>query len=50
MATIDFVSARIKHLNWKVRLRLFLDGIETMTQEQAVSHKDCDLGKWYCLW
>ncbi len=47
MATnFDFSSARFKHLNWKFRLRSFLDGKETITKEQAVSHKDCDLGKW----
>ena len=47
MATnFDFSSARFKHLNWKFRLRSFLDGKESITKEQAVSHKDCDLGKW----
>ena len=45
-AVLDFSQARFKHLNWKFRLRSFLDGQETLTKEQAVSHKDCDLGKW----
>ncbi len=45
-ATLDFASARTKHLSWKTRLRSFLDGHEGMSLEQAVSHHDCDLGKW----
>jgi len=44
--TLDFASARTKHLSWKTRLRSFLDGEESMTEDQAVSHHDCDLGKW----
>jgi methyl-accepting chemotaxis protein len=44
--TVDFASARSKHLAWKSRLRNFLDGKEALTQSQAVSHRDCDLGKW----
>ncbi|MEZ5444267.1 MAG: methyl-accepting chemotaxis protein [Gammaproteobacteria bacterium] len=43
---IDFSAARTKHLSWKTRLRGFLDGRESMTEAQAVSHRDCDLGKW----
>lgn len=46
-APVDFSQARFKHLNWKFRIRAFLDGKETLTKEQAVSHYDCDLGKWY---
>jgi hypothetical protein len=45
--TIDFSQARFKHLNWKFRLRNFLDGKETLTADQALSHLHCDLGKWY---
>jgi methyl-accepting chemotaxis protein len=43
---LDFSSARFKHLNWKFRIRNFLDGKEVLTYEQATSHTDCDLGKW----
>ena len=43
---MDFSAARSKHLMWKSRLRRFLDGEETMSKDQAVSHKHCDLGKW----
>ncbi|TAF63315.1 MAG: hypothetical protein EAZ55_14080 [Cytophagales bacterium] len=42
----DFTTARFKHLNWRFRIRNFLDGKETLTHEQATSHTDCELGKW----
>ncbi|GAB4327419.1 MAG: hypothetical protein OHK0038_01090 [Flammeovirgaceae bacterium] len=45
--TIDFSVAKFKHLNWRFRIRNFLDGKETLTREQAVSHLHCDLGKWF---
>ena len=44
---INFATIRFKHLQWKSRLRDFLDGKHALTDEQAVSHHDCDLGKWY---
>ncbi len=45
-STLDFKLAKTKHLAWKERLRKFLDDKEELTQEQAVSHRHCDLGKW----
>ena len=42
----DFAVARVMHIGWKATLREFLDGKESLTLEQAVSHKECDLGKW----
>jgi len=45
-AEIDFSAARTKHLSWKTRLRRFLDGKEGLSEAQAVSHRECDLGKW----
>ncbi len=44
--SLDFALAKSKHLAWKGRLRGFLDGSEALTMDQAVSHRDCDLGKW----
>ena len=46
---LDFALARSKHLDWKIRLRSFLDGAHGLTEAQAVSHKDCELGKWLYL-
>jgi methyl-accepting chemotaxis protein len=43
---LDFALARSKHLNWKTKLRSFLDGGHALTETQALSHKDCELGKW----
>lgn len=46
-ATIDFAAAKSAHLAWKARLQGFLDGQTSMSQNEAVSHHDCILGKWY---
>ncbi len=43
---LDFANARTRHKLWKTRLRAFLDGEESMNEDEAVSHHDCDLGKW----
>ena len=42
----DFAVARVMHIGWKASLREFLDGKGSLTLEQAVSHNECDLGKW----
>lgn len=43
----DLSAAKTAHLAWKGKMRAYLDGKSTLTREQAVSHKDCVLGKWY---
>ena len=45
-SSLDFALAKTKHMAWKNKLRHFLDGKEALTSAHAVSHKDCDLGKW----
>lgn len=42
----DFFAARTAHLAWRQRIRDFLDGAKALTHEEAVSHRDCALGKW----
>ncbi len=42
----DFMGAKLKHSTWKLQLRGFLDGKQSLTLEQATSHRDCDLGTW----
>src|SRR5512140_3144286 len=44
---LDLSAAKSAHLNWKARLRSFLDGKSTLTEAEAVSHKHCAFGKWY---
>jgi len=46
MMTVDFVSAKLKHASWKSKMRRFLNGDMTMSESEAVSHHDCELGKW----
>ncbi len=45
-ATFDFFAARTAHLAWRQRIRDFLDGAEGLSEDEAVSHRDCKLGKW----
>lgn len=44
--TFDFTRAALKHSNWKLRLRDFLDGKGSLTAAEAIGHRDCELGKW----
>ncbi len=44
---VELAVARSAHQAWKMRLRTFLDGKSTLTPEEAVSHRDCDFGRWY---
>jgi methyl-accepting chemotaxis protein len=44
---LDLSGAKSAHLNWKTRLRSFLDGKATLTEAEAVSHQQCAFGKWY---
>lgn len=47
LAVLDLSAAKAAHLAWKHRLRAFLDGGNALTLEQAVSHHECELGRWY---
>jgi methyl-accepting chemotaxis protein len=44
---LDLSGAKSAHLNWKARLRAFLDGKAALTEAEAVSHQQCAFGKWY---
>ncbi|UCG79370.1 MAG: CZB domain-containing protein [Nitrospirota bacterium] len=46
MNELEFKCAIDHHLVWKRKLRGFLDGVESIKEAEALSHKDCDLGKW----
>jgi methyl-accepting chemotaxis protein len=46
MNAMTFRTFKIKHRAWKTRLKDFLEGKGGLTEEQAISHKDCSLGKW----
>jgi methyl-accepting chemotaxis protein len=46
MNALAFKTFKIKHRAWKTRIKDFLDGKGGLTEEQAISHKDCSLGKW----
>lgn len=46
MSGVDFTDIRLKHVTWRVRLDDFLEGKPGMTEEEATSHKACEMGKW----
>jgi methyl-accepting chemotaxis protein len=43
----DFELARAVHRTWVIRMEGFLEGHESLTEEEAISHHQCELGKWY---
>ncbi len=43
---LDFSLAKLHHQLWRMKLRLFLDGMEKVTVAEAVSHRECQLGQW----
>jgi methyl-accepting chemotaxis protein len=45
--TIALEQAKVAHLAWRGKIRQFLDGKSGLTRDQAVSHRDCILGKWF---
>ncbi len=46
-AGLDVARAIAAHHAWMVRARAYLDGRESMDEEQLVSHRQCDLGRWF---
>lgn len=46
MMTFDFDAAKMKHSSWKLKMQGFIDGTSSMSESEAVSHRDCQLGKW----
>lgn len=46
MNELDIPVAKLQHQRWRMRLRSFLQGEGSLTESEAVSHRDCDLGKW----
>ncbi|HEX8988675.1 MAG TPA: HD domain-containing phosphohydrolase [Rhodocyclaceae bacterium] len=47
LAVLDLSGARAAHVAWKQRLRSYLDGQGPLERERMVSHRECDLGRWY---
>lgn len=47
LVVLDLSGARAAHTAWRRRLRDFLDGHGMVPRNQLVSHRECDLGRWY---
>ncbi|HHH38004.1 MAG TPA: chemotaxis protein, partial [Sedimenticola sp.] len=45
--SLELESAKAAHLAWLGKLRVFLDGGDNLALDEAVSHHNCALGKWY---
>ena len=43
----DFEEAKSKHLNWKYKIKNFIEGSSSLTHHQATSSDNSELGKWY---
>lgn len=44
----DFEAAKKSHLAWKARIHSLLQGDSSaISKEEACSHRECKLGKWY---
>jgi methyl-accepting chemotaxis protein len=46
-AGVNFEDLKFKHLQWRTKLRDFLDGKTMLTAADAGSERECALGKWY---
>ncbi len=46
MNAMTFRTFKIKNPAWKTRIKDFLEGKGGLTEQRAVSHKDCSLDKW----
>lgn len=46
MLSLDFASARLHHMNWRLRLRSYIAGQSRISEEELVSPHECALGKW----
>lgn len=44
---VDLSAAKTAHLAWRVKVRDYLDGKGSLTEEQAVSHRACQFGQWF---
>jgi len=46
MNSADFTMAKMRHQSWRLRLRSHLEGKEKIDIAEAISPRDCALGKW----
>ena len=44
--TLDFFLAKQKHKLWLIKVRAYLLNIQSFNLNEAISHTDCELGKW----
>lgn len=42
----DFLLAKLKHIDWRIRLLAFLEGFQCISEEEISSSHCCELGIW----
>lgn len=45
--TIDVLSIKQAHANWRVKLIELIEGKLNLTESEVADHTSCELGKWY---
>lgn len=46
MFNAKFAMIKSQHRAWEKRLKAYFEGKGVMSEPEAFSHEDCDLGKW----
>ena len=46
-SSFDIEGAKQAHFIWRTRIQKLVTGKENVDNNQVISHKDCQLGKWY---
>lgn len=46
MHKANFAMIKSQHRAWEKRLKAYFEGKGTLSETEALSHEDCDLGKW----
>ncbi len=47
LALTELSRAKASHLAWKSKMRSFLDGKSSLSEQEAFSHQECRFGQWY---
>ena len=46
MSQVNFAMVKSQHRAWEKRLKAHFEGKGSLSEVEAYSHEDCDLGKW----
>ncbi|MBU0635011.1 MAG: CZB domain-containing protein [Candidatus Omnitrophica bacterium] len=46
MSKIEFSMVRMMQRTWRMKIRSFLQGQDSLPEQEAYSFRDCEFGKW----